>query len=414
MASGRSARKLRADCVSPINQLSPTGYFGGESFVCEPFKVASVHICHSTWVHYPVYYNFVGCDVAPGNPSVLQGSYHSMQYLRGPTGYLYGRTPKTTVKEIPDVYFLPEELALWRKRRMFPLQIPQPQSPEQYPPQDYPPIFAGGPGCTNNQVCYAIRRRVHGEPEYENYLGWNFTDPTDSTNSLINAPICCCHEDWLGYTYPAKWIWHNKGIEQPFNAVDYWEQSKTKPERIANPQMMNFLPFCTPLNVRNKQGSIIGQYIGYTHMIFFNNNAYMCGNDMRDLFSFNEEGDLITIKDIGLPRDPTYDGENIPPPVNRIWDAMSLDVHFYIVSSNEEIHSPRIGSIRFWRPNVALGNSLSSFGESCCKPYFYWACGPMNSDWGIPVKYNYVNPVDGVNSEIIIHGFSNTRAYMVA
>lgn len=378
---GRYGHRLIADCPNPL------------VYVCEPFKVASVHIMHSTPDAYPYYYGFAGCGINPSYTS-LETSKWPHPKTQGPPGYLYGRTPTSTIREIPNnpstmegvdrVYFYEADLVKWRQRRACPTFTSPPPGRE-----DFPPCFISGPACTGLQTVHAIRRRVIGEPEYENYLQWYFTDPD---NLLEN----CCHDDWLGYTYPAKWIWHNKGIEQPFNAWDFWEDTGVDPVKVSTSWFLDLLPFCTPLNGYTVGGTYLGQYIGYTHMVFLNNNIYMCGN--------NPEGG-------GLPEDPTIDPTDPPTYVKRYQDAMSIDVHWYMVGTGY-LKSPRLGSMRFWRPNTATGYVNSVMGKSSCSPYLYFDCGNnFLDDWGINVRYHYVGDT---GSEVIAHGLSATKVYVVA
>lgn len=399
--NGRSAIRLISDCLTP--QVN----------TCEPFRTCSVHILHSTNKSYyknrffnGLWNNACGCQKTtyynnrttttpePQWIDVPYGSSLPFPKLRGPSGYIYGLTPHEQTTRVINGYVKSAELEPWRQKRIVPYFNPPPEPPNE----DQPRVYRSGPSLKTGHACYAIKRRSITQPEYENYLDWYFTDP--HPNWEVDREVACCHDDWLGYTYPAKWIWHNKGIEQPFKAWSYFEDCGIDPGQV-NPQCMNVMEFCEPLNIYNTVGSVIGQYVGYTNMIFFNNNTYMCGNDY--------------VNDHGLPLDPTGD---YPQPksngkVFRYQDAMSIDVHYYlkvVAPVGIDLKSPRIGSIRFWRPHTDFGSGYGSYGPSCCRPYLYWWCGGYQNNWWINCEFNLYEG----GTEVIPMGLSTPNVYMVA
>ena len=135
-------------------------------------------------------------------------------------------------------------------------------------------------------------------------------------------------------------------------------------------------------------------------MAFFNNNFYVCGHDLGN-----------------LPDDPTYKGPGDPPKVKRYYDAMSLDVHVYMVAQPaypDSLKSPRIGSIRWWRPNTRPGEESGNNKTkklNACVPYLFFACGNLYTKWCINIRYNHL--FTGT-SQVISHSLSGMHAYLVA
>jgi hypothetical protein len=263
-------------------------------------------------------------------------------------------------------------------------------------------MYVVGPGIAKNHAFYTIRRRTSCDPAYSNYLNWCFTDEQgymlDSRDGDPTCPV-----DRLGFSYPSKYIWHNSELDQPFLSYEWWEDNGTTPVNEDNPECQGFIPFCTPMNAYDHEGVLLGQYVGYSHIVFFNNNFYVGAND-QGKGNAEDPGNLPD--DFTSPLSPK-------PPVKRWKDAHSLDVHIYMVAkplSGKTLKSPRIGSKRFWRPNNLIGYPWNWAGTGICKPqYIYFPCGEISQSWAIRLTFNLLG---GGNTERVM-GMGAFNAYVV-
>jgi hypothetical protein len=410
---GRSAHKL----------IATMGGGHIDTLVCEPFKTATVHVFHTgTNATYPYVYDLGGCGAAELYPSTAQASnipaifpYIASGIGGSKIGAVYGSSAENIinrhnpdkVKQITGAYFQSSDLNAWSFRRTTPpISMLPPGDPNAHPaevadPHDYP-TYVTGPGVSNPHAFYPIKRRTPCDPPYSGYLNWCFTDQGTShmLDGIDGDPICCA--DPLGFSYPAKHIWRNADVDQPFAAMDWWEDSGTDPITVATEEGRGIIPFCTPMPAYDAAGVLLGNYVGYCHMVFFNNNFYVGANDQG----------AGTAADPGnLPTDFTSI-QNPQPPVKRYKDAHSLDVHVYMVASpapGKTLKSPRIGSKRFWRPNNVLGYPWAPNGEGPGVPYIYFICGSNRYDWGIRLKLNLV----GGGTVEKVMGMGNMTAYLV-
>lgn len=413
---GRSAHKLKAKC--------PGAGIIDRQLLCEPFKTATVHIFQADANHgYPNVYNVGGCLPAYNYPSSQEAStvepaYPAITTYTGSSklGKTYGFSGESTLgwenptktPHIRGAYFLAADLDRWNYRRNAPV-FGSPgvgdiysHPPEIVSPQD-PPMYVTGPGIAKNHAFYTIRRRTACYPAYSNYLNWCFTDEAGyMLSSRDGDPTCPV--DRLGYSYPAKYVWHNTELNQPFLSYDWWEDNGTSPINQSNPECDGLIPFCTPLDAYDHDGVSLGQYVGYSHIVFFNNNFYVGANDQG---TGNAE-------DPGNLPDDFTSPNLVSPPVKRWKDAHSLDVHIYMVAKplpGKILKSPRIGSKRFWRPNNLTGYPWGWSGSGICKPsYIYFACGEISQSWGIRLTLNLLDDPWHVEK---VMGMGAFNAYMV-
>lgn len=409
---GRSAHRLAAEMGGGH---SPT-------FVCEPFKTATVHLFHCSQARgYPVIYDIGSCDPSDTIPPWPQAKKINPIYPyilstigNSKRGEVYGQTGEniinhhnpTKVLHLNGVYFNSSDLDAWKFRRSQPnFMPPMLNDPDAHPseivePYD-PPAYVTGPGIANPHAFYPVKRRTACDPQYNNYLDWCFTDEGVS-HMLDDYDQPICPVDRLGHSYPAKYIWHNADIEQPFTGGVYWEDNGTQPINVATPEGRGLIPFCTPINAYSSEGVLLGQYVGYSHIFFFNNNFYVGGNDQGKK----------TAEDPGnLPADFTSPAA-IKPPVARYKDAHSMDVHVYMVASplpGKTLKSPRIGSKRFWRPNNIAGYTWAPLGFGIGVPHLYFLGGTIDDDWGIRLR---LNTLGGGWVERVM-GMGNFSAYLV-
>jgi len=275
---------------------------------------------------------------------------------------VYGRT--STAKTLP-VYFLAADLAAWRSR-----QIIGPGDPYNN--------RASGPAVKQGHMVTMIRRRLR--PAHKNYIGkpsWYFTD---ASTALSNQ------QDWMVMLNPAGFFWTNKGLTEPFLAVDYYEQTGQAPTTVDN-YNQNIVPFCTPLNCYSSGGALLGQYIGYTWIHFLAQAA------MKYPIPGFRPTDYLSVS-------PT------PPEVPGTAQYFNIDSHLYMVAapaSAGSLTSPRLQSVRHWVYNK------DGTTWNICDQYVYMLCGDRASVWNFDLTFNHV----GGGSEVIKTGLSNLMQYLV-
>lgn len=285
--------------------------------------------------------------------------------------YLYNQSNQTVGLNTFDgepVYFCENELEFWRKRPMF------------YPSNPYQ-VFASGPAVQSSHAWDILKRKRNDNNRYVGRYNYNFLDysqpiipttssttteepPATSTTTPEPEPPPCQINDFLIYMHPATPLWTN--LPEPFVATENFEQSGSVPPRDSYYGGKNFMPFCSPLNVRDGDGNILGQYIGYTFS-----------------FIFGQANMAFPVRPY-LPPDPNSPLPN-PPPVNPRQAFYSLEMLVYLASNNDQLASPCIGKKRFWM----YSNAGLSGGFQWFTPYFDMLLGPMNSMWIFDVQFNY-------------------------
>ena len=351
MGAGAYATQLAGDC-----NVTPTR-------VCGLFKELAVHTLSSSPALAstgPVAGTF-GCNAYTINPGT--------QLLPNPkipsaldNHAVYGRT--ATAKTLP-VYFQAAQLAPWRSR-----QVIGPGDPYNN--------RASGPAVKQGHMVTMIRRRLR--PAHKTYIGkpaWYFTD---ASTALSNQ------QDWMVMMNPAGFFWTNKGLNEPFLAVDNYEQTGQTPTTVDS-YNQNFVPFCTPMNCYSSGGTLLGQYVGYTWIHFLAQAAIK-----YPIPGFRPTDYLSPL--------PT------PPEVPATAQFFNIDSHLYMVAapvSPGSLTSPRLQSVRHWVYNK------DGTTWNICDPYVYMLCGPMVSVWNFDLTFNYV----GGGSEVIKFGLSNIMQYLV-
>jgi hypothetical protein len=339
-----------------------------------PFKEFCIHtLMHSPGIGQPI-------DPEAGIFGCMASAYTTnlgTQFLPQPKipsninrAPVYGRTSDNLTL---DFYYQIADLAPWRSRKI--LGVSDPYNKK-----------TSGPAVYQGHMVTEVRRRLRGaSPNNANYVGRYSHYFTDS-NAPINGEA-----DWLRFMHPAGLFWTNKGLSEPFKAIDYYEETDQYPVFTDNYNQY-FIPFCSPLNVYNEIGQLIGQHIGYTMIFEFG-------------FAYNR----VPTKP-NLPADYYIDPQPIPPinvtPENQF---MSLDCHLFMVSAPvgggggvTEIRSPLLNSVRYWFYNKPTST------YNICAPYIYLICGQTTSEWKFDVTFNHY----GGGSEVIKFGISNLQIYV--
>lgn len=354
MGAGAYANLLSGDCVAV-----PTRN-------CMPFKEFCVHTLGSSpaLATYPDSGLF-GCGSYLSNPGT--------QLLPTPkipgalsNHPIYGNTTNTIT--LPT-YFQTADLANWRERKIM-------------GPSDPYNNRASGPAVKQAHMVTQVRRRLKrsASPNNNNYVNRYDFYFTDSSYTLSNQP------DWMGFLHPAMYFWTNKDVAEPFNAVDYYEDSGTNPT-TTDSYNQKFIPFCTPVNTYNSSGTLLGQYVGYTFMFYFG-----MGYLKYPIQNFKPNDYYIS---------PS------PPQVTPTYQFFSIDCHLFMVASpasGQSLKSPKLNSSRYWIYNK------DGTTWNICDQYMYMLCGSTQaqSSWKFDVIFNHV----GGGNETIKFNPSNLAIYV--
>lgn len=360
MSTHGRAEQIAADCINvPLRR-------------CMPFREFCIHTLTSS------------PDIGqPVNPEA--GSYGCMAnttnagtqvlpFAKTPSnvisGELYGKT--STALTMP-FYYKSADLSPWLSRLIIGGGDPYSKA-------------TAGPAIEQGHMVTQVRRRDRGAGGTENggYLNrynFEFTDATSAINS---------EADWLRFLHPAGYFWTNKGLNNPFMATDYYEQTGQFPT-TTDSYNKNFIPFCDPLDVYSDLAGtdLIGQFVGWS-IIFFFGFAY-----------------FKVPTDINLAEDYHINPQTVPPtlvdPENQF---MSLDCHIYMTASQaytgSPIYSPRIQSIRYWLYNK-FGTTYNP-----CSPYLYILNGDAESEWKFDLTFNKTTS----GTQVIKTGISNLQMYI--
>jgi len=383
MAAGAYAKNLKGDCL-----VKPTG-IGGDVRNCIPFRELSVH----TYMSSPANAlggsgyedGLYGCgqqySFSAPNTKIIPPWNLSNTSSR-PYGIRYGRSQEPITFEASDdspVFFDSLELYPWTKRAVAPQRR----------------WYAQGPSLANSHLVKCIRRRNKGygglnNNNYQNRYGFYFTD---SDNPQDNGA------DWMGPLHPAGYMWTNKGINEPFLANRFVEETGSVfayrdggGNIVFANHSQGILPFCDPLNVRQEDGTLIGQYIGLSCLHYFSSSF---------VHQPIQTQDPCRIPKTFLPND-YY--QTVPGPggtINKIAPTnqlMQLESHWFMVGVNKIGHpgppdlpnlwSPKIATIRHWfynKPTQPQGNP--------CNEYIYISFGFFQEDWRFDANFRVINYV---------------------
>jgi hypothetical protein len=348
MASGLSAKKIYGSCVEIPQRI------------CDPYKEVNIHVLTST--PYPgtgflASGNTWGCNARVSTPNTqpLPKEIIPKAYA---DGSFYGKT--TNEIELPN-FFYQSHLANWRQRSVI-----------QYGPQT---IYARGPSIKQGHSITTLRRRNRNQNK--NYQGKNSFYFTDSYNSLNGL------NDWLGFLHPGDVVWTNKDINEPFMAVDFFEDCGQIPVKTDIYNQV-FIPFCTPLSSYDSLGNLLGIYSGYIFMFYFG-KAFM-------KFPFNK----FLPEDYYVPVPPR-------PFVIPTQQFFTLDCHLFMVADpyyTDSLKSPKLNSARIWHYNK------DSVDWDICNQYMY--CLGAIGDWSFNVKFNHIEGTE----ETINFGMNSLKFYI--
>jgi hypothetical protein len=275
---------------------------------------------------------------------------------------VYGKTSDTIT--VPG-YFSATDLDPWESRKLI-------------AGADVYNRYVAGPAIEEGHMVTEVRRRLRGTvpPHNDSYLNrysYYFTD----SDTTINGEA-----DWLRFLHPAGYFWTNKGLNNPFSAPSYYEQTGQYPT-TTDVYCQNFIPFCDPMNVKDSGGTVQGQYIGYTFIFMFGYGYFkvpVAPNLAEDYYI-----------------DPQTTPATLVNPGNQFY---SLDCHLYMVGNG--VVSPKLQSIRYW-----FYNKFGA-GYDPCSQYFYMINGDADSNWKFDVNFNLV----GGGTQTIKFGLSDLQVYI--
>ena len=156
----------------------------------------------------------------------------------------------------------------------------------------------------------------------------------------------------------AGWMYSNKAVLQPYQAVDFYEDSESTINRsTATSTQLNWLPFKDELKVYDIEENEIGKFDGLAFIVFFGEqhfnlpfNTYLenCYNPETDTYDAPcpHENEYVDTDFSGLIFDPTTDPPQFFDPTLQYYGAQ---VNIYLTGNG--IKSPKIGSMRFYAPN---------------------------------------------------------------
>lgn len=388
MGKGLYALNLAGDCIEkPLGQDANLRN-------CQPFREFCIHL---TLAEIPGFGN--GSDTGTfacgkRQTNAAEGTNPLPQFstvANEPRGIRYGATKTPVELNSLDgpVWFDHADLQPWRKRDIYPERR----------------TYAQGPPVKYAHLAREVRRRlkttaVPNNSSYADRLEFNFTDSETPLRG---------ETDWMGPIHPAGYFWTDKGIPEPFKAHTHYEQSGATPS--AGSYSQGWIPFCSPMPVRDQAGAILGHYEGYT-VLHYASAAYLknpikvcsvfpcqsvpsCGATDRD----GCQADGFLPPDYYEPPNPVTGKQ---PPVRPTNQFLQVDTHFFLAGSGAA-DSPKIGSARHWfynRPDRSAGDP--------CNPYLYTLYGTLQSHWAFPVKFRVI----GHPEETITFDLSSLRVYV--
>jgi len=381
MAAGAYAKNLsNGDClVKPLN-------LDGTTRNCIPFRELCVH----TYLSSPANAlggngyedGLYGCgkayDFSQQGTKIIP-PWNLSDTSSRPYGINYGKTRNPITFEASDgspVFFDSIEFYPWMKRAVAPQRR----------------WYAQGPSMNSTHLVKEIRRRNKGYSglNNNNYQGRYDYYFTDSDNPQDNGI------DWMGPVHPAGYFWTNKGLNEPFLAERFFEQTGAFPAYrdmsgsiVFATHSQGILPFCDPMNVRNEVGTLIGQYIGLTCIHYFSSSFIHQPVQTQDPC----REPLVFLPNDYYQTTPNANGTfNKVAPTNQF---IQLETSWFMVGVNKVGHagsglpdlwSPKIASIRHWfnnKPTQPRGNP--------CDEYIYLSFGFFQEDWRFDANFRIID-----------------------
>lgn len=241
-----------------------------------------------------------------------------------------------------------------------------------------------------------------------------------SSVAWTQADLDVYEDDWLGNLMPGGWCYTSRGVSEPMLGEIYYENAK-KPEEPPNIldksnfalARENWMPFCTPLKVYNKSGSLLGSFDGLSYIVFFNLAAVKVP---LKKWKYDPALGDFTGEAIGgvRPRDKTlirFDDNDLPwlDPKRQI---MSIEVWFYLNSSNPSaFKSPRFATARWWHYTKGLAYLDAGPYTSPFNPYLFLSTNTISEFLKVPITFqllkNQNNPenISNISKELKLKDF---------
>ena len=274
------------------------------------------------------------------------------QWTKKPYSILWG---KSSIEEFvdPTWYFDFTELSAWN-----PVTIPNPdyfENPLGIVPEFYDvagPKFSYA-SCfqrlyKRNQTLYPLRNLDN--------VQWQYATAGDNTLEYERR--------WLANLMPASPLWCNP-IDQPLLGEEYYENAHYDGpapsfDKTQTAYKANFIPFCNPMNVRNKLGVLLGQFDGLGFQGFFNYAGVLSPQIPEYDYSYIDSGALE------------------PPYPYLVTSKQFLSFELWIYLSGVGIKSPRIAQMRWWwytdyLDGAGSGEPVNSTNTPF-NPYLFFNC----------------------------------------
>lgn len=304
-------------------------------------------------------------------------------------GKLYGKSQDTTpitLKDLKgnDVYFNSTEIQPW-------LPVP-------YCPMPYNIYQRSGPAFTNCHCYGAMVRRLANNNNYENRANYEWVDAAMQlpySGYAERFPVCgegCTTTNWLIMSNPAMPMWTSN--DNPLVITTHYEQSGYNcPSNASNGGNL-YIPFCAPMNVREADGNLLGQYTGIGFSLIYG------------------QGSIVFPTRPYLPPD---EWSPVPPPntpeVNPRRAFWSLEVSYFFRGTsvdpvNKPLGSPLIGKMRFYLYSLAPGGPGQS--RDWRFPFRILFQQSIYGDFRTPIELNVLT--SPVTTQVINVNMTNMKA----
>lgn len=340
-----------------------------------PFKEFCVHLISTTFAtpgsQSSTYYcGTNGFTTDPGTEFFPNFVLPSSNVYQQP---VYGTTTDTvalTSQNIP-VFFNDSQLTPWKQRDVY-----QPNTQM---------IYAEGPALQDCHAAFMLRRRLAPfNDNYQNRYAYDFVEAPSDYGGIY---------DWLSFTHPATYVFANKNVSEPFSGTKYYEQTGSTPPYNST-YAQNFIPFCETMPVYKQDGFLLGEYVGYSFIFIFNQNA-------------------VTIPINPYVPDRPYAITPPAAPVTTTRQFFSMEVLWYMVGkpiTGQVLQSPLLNRKRFWAYNNC--NQIGTCGAgviNMANPYFYidWT-GGITSQWNFDVVFQLL----GGGNTTLKFALDNLHAYV--